>query len=148
MIVETNNLDLNEDDVLLLSKLEIYKNIVNKNIKNEEIVDYAIKLIEEDENLEFTTKNAKFFINKERPIFKLRFKNNISDKRNYLYEKIFTKVTDYINDKLLENEEIQKIKAEIESNKYGKLFFSLISSSIFSIMIDTKTNICFVELYQ
>jgi len=149
----------NEEDIEILNKFITYRNNLMYSIGIDNFINKMREIIDNSKYFQFRSDNSRKFINKERPIFILKVKNEYNKEfegKNFnnesVADEITSTVTRWLQDDIIKNMS-SFIQDHIANNEDLKLVFdsfdsnlkNLCASNIFGIRNSIKDNMIYLE---
>lgn len=150
-----HDLDLDKEELEFIKAINEYKKILAKFVPKEDIVNKIKEIIETDEFMSFSTKNSGKYINENKPVFKIKLKYSdicpdksipkADAKKSYIYENLIIKTTNFISDEISGNKDVSELVNKLRTKFKNKAIRNLIVQSIFSILVDKESELCYIE---
>lgn len=155
---------LNEEDEKLLRFIQTFKNNINSLIGGELLIDKMRNIINNSEHFSFRSKRNEKLISLSKPLFVLTFdQNKISKELDYKFDnsnkdiiflqkliqqEITSIFSQFLSEKIRDKEFMKKILDKYNITNISEdelILLSFVTASIFSINIDLKTKLVYLE---
>ena len=155
---------LNEEDEKLLRFIQTFKNNINSLIGGELLIDKMRNIINNSEHFSFRSKRNEKLISLSKPLFVLTFdQNKISKELDYKFDnsnkdiiflqkliqqEITSIFSQFLSENIRDREFMKKILDKYNITNISEdelILLSFVTASIFSINIDLKTKLVYLE---
>ena len=161
-MIENNTLLTEQEDLENLNKFVSYRNNLMYSIGIDNFINKMREIIDQSEYFEFRSLKSRTYINKERPIFILKIKNDYNKKfegKNFsdtkvadeitseitelLQKSIIDRMSEFIINHINTNEELKKIFESFDST-----LKNLCATNIFGIRNSIMDNMIYLEYFK